>query len=187
MAQGHPWLAPKIVLDPKRVFASARSGPSSRHLRGVSVFMPHFGGRAMHGRVLELDWFRWQRRDLRPKLAQEKPSEGAPCCKYPAQPPLLRRSTSRQYRTCIRARVATRELGWVVLRRIELWAVSGSGSSLKAAGPLAIARHPAPTSPLFLLSGCGATKRPRSGYTHIVPVLTQPCSMLDAPPPFADS
>ena len=39
--------------------------------------------RPMHGRVLELelDRFRWQKRDLRPKLALKKPSEGVPCCR----------------------------------------------------------------------------------------------------------
>ena len=35
--------------------------------------------RPMHSRVLELDQLRWQKRDLRQKLALEKPSEGDPC------------------------------------------------------------------------------------------------------------
>ena len=35
----------------------------------------------MHGRVSELDRFRWQKRDLRQNLAVEEPSEGVPCCR----------------------------------------------------------------------------------------------------------
>ena len=78
-------------------------GSSGRGLRGVShrpsrqflrkmIFATGVGismgwrfhaqlWRPMHDRLLELDRFRWQKRDLRQKLALEKPSEGVPCCR----------------------------------------------------------------------------------------------------------